>query len=108
MFSLEELRYEYPDEIVPAGKTMAAYLAELAWAGAHERYPAGLDDKTRDLILHELLLIGQLKIEAYFLTVYDIGEYSSGPSEEQVSFSFRTVEMITGSHTATVAAGRLG
>ena len=43
-----------------------------------------------------------------FLTVYDIGEDSAGPSEEQVSFSFRTVEMITGNNTATVSAGRLG
>jgi error-prone DNA polymerase len=75
-FSLDELRYEYPDEIVPAGKTMPAYLAELTWAGARERYPNGPDDKTRELIRHELMLIEQLKIEAYFLTVYDIVKFA--------------------------------
>jgi error-prone DNA polymerase len=71
-FSLDELRYEYPDEIVPAGKTPSSYLAELAWAGAAGRYPQGIPEKIRSQISHELALIEQLKIEPYFLTVYDL------------------------------------
>jgi error-prone DNA polymerase len=71
-FSLDELRYEYPDEIVPAGKTPASYLAELAWAGAAGRYPRGIPEKVRQQIVHELTLIEELKIEPYFLTVYDL------------------------------------
>jgi error-prone DNA polymerase len=75
-FSLDELKYEYPDEIVPPGKTPAAYLAELAWAGAAERYPAGLPQSVRSQIQHELELIAQLKIEPYFLTVYDLVRFA--------------------------------
>ena len=75
-FSLDELKYEYPDEIVPAGKTPAGYLAELAWAGAAERYPAGLSQLVRSQIQHELELIAQLKIEPYFLTVYDLVRFA--------------------------------
>jgi error-prone DNA polymerase len=76
MFSLDELRYEYPDEIVPDGKTMSDYLAEMAWAGARERYPQGVTEKVSELIRRELILIRQLKIEAYFLTVYDIVKFA--------------------------------
>src|SRR5207302_5774103 len=43
-FSLDELRYEYPDEPVPLGKTPQAYLEEITWAHAAERYPAGVPD----------------------------------------------------------------
>ncbi len=75
-FSLDELRYEYPDEIVPAGKTSASYLAELTWAGAASRYPQGIPEKVRQQIVHELGLIGQLKIEPYFLTVYDLVRFA--------------------------------
>ena len=75
-FSLDELRYEYPDEIVPAGKTPASYLAELAWAGAAGRYPQGIPEKVRQQIVHELTLIEELKIEPYFLTVYDLVRFA--------------------------------
>ncbi len=44
-FSLEELRYEYPDANVPAGRTPADYLAELSWTGAQKRYPDGIPQK---------------------------------------------------------------
>jgi error-prone DNA polymerase len=71
-FSLDELRYEYPDEIVPAGKTPASYLAELAWAGGAGRYPQGIPEKVRQQIVYELTLIEELRIEPYFLTVYDV------------------------------------
>jgi error-prone DNA polymerase len=75
-FSLDELRYEYPDEIVPDGKTPTAYLSELAWHGAAERYPQGIPEKVRRQIQHELTLIEQLKIEAYFLTVSDLVRFA--------------------------------
>lgn len=71
-FSLDELRYEYPDEVVPGGRSAVEHLAELTWRGAAERYPAGVPDKVRRQIEHELRLIEQLRYEAYFLTVYDL------------------------------------
>lgn len=75
-FSLDELRYEYPDEIVPAGTTSASYLAELTWTGATGRYPAGIPEKVRRQIVHELTLIEELEIEPYFLTVYDLVRFA--------------------------------
>jgi len=75
-FSLDELRYEYPDEIVPTGKTPASYLAELAWVGAAGRYPQGIPEKVRRQIVHELTLIEELKIEPYFLTVFDLVRFA--------------------------------
>ena len=71
-FSLDELRYEYPDEIVPDGKTPAAYLRHLTEQGMQQRWPAGVPRKVIDLVEHELELIADLKYEPYFLTVYDI------------------------------------
>ena len=75
-FSLDELRYEYPEELAPAGETPLAYLTRLAWSGAAERYPDGVPEKVRCLIEHELELIGQLRYEAYFLTVYDLVRFA--------------------------------
>ncbi len=71
-FSLDELRYEYPEELAPAGQTPMEYLARLAWEGARNRYPDGMPDKVRGLVEHELQLIGELHYEAYFLTVWDL------------------------------------
>ena len=75
-FSLDLLRYEYPHEIIPPGKTSIEYLSELTWAGAAQRYPEGVLDKVRKQIEHELRLIEQLKFEPYFLTVYDLVRYA--------------------------------
>ncbi|MGB0497067.1 MAG: error-prone DNA polymerase [Rubricella sp.] len=71
-FSLDELRYEYPEETVPPGKTADAHLADLTWAGAAERYPEGVSGKVRRLIEKELALIARLDIARYFLTIHDI------------------------------------
>ena len=71
-FSLNELRYEYPREIVPAGETPTSWLRALTEAGALRRFPAGLPASVRGLIEHELALIAQLRYEPYFLTVADI------------------------------------
>ena len=71
-FSLDELRYEYPDEPVPYGKTAQAHLEELTWIGASARYPMGIPEKIRAIIHKELALIAQLDYARYFLTVNDI------------------------------------
>ena len=71
-FSLDELRYEYPEEVVPPGQTPSAYLAGEVERGLLVRYPAGVPDKVRQQIEYELALIAELRYEAYFLTVYDI------------------------------------
>ncbi len=75
-FSLEELRYEYPEELCPAGETPSSYLARLAWAGAQERYPAGVPTKVSQLIERELAIIDELNYAAYFLTVWDLVRFA--------------------------------
>ncbi|EHR70810.1 DNA-directed DNA polymerase III PolC [Burkholderiales bacterium JOSHI_001] len=77
-FSLNELRYEYPQEIVPDGHTPASWLRALTEAGALKRFPAGLPPAVRASIEHELALIAQLKFEPYFLTVADIVQWARG------------------------------
>jgi error-prone DNA polymerase len=71
-FSLSELRYEYPQEVVPAQHTPTSYLAEITWAGAQNRYPAGIPEGVTQQLKKELELIEELGYEKYFLTVYDI------------------------------------
>jgi error-prone DNA polymerase len=75
-FSLDELHYEYPDEIVPRGHTPASYLRQETLAGAARRFPAGVPDLVAEQIEKELGLIADLHYEAYFLTVYDIVLYA--------------------------------
>jgi error-prone DNA polymerase len=71
-FSLEELRYQYPDEVVPAGETASSYLRRITYEGAGRRWPNGVPAKVQLQIEYELELIGELKYEHYFLTVADI------------------------------------
>jgi error-prone DNA polymerase len=71
-FSLDELRYEYPREIVPPGETAAGYLRRLTYEGAARRWPGGIPESERACLEHELALIGELGYEPYFLTVYDV------------------------------------
>jgi error-prone DNA polymerase len=75
-FSLEELRYEYPEELVPAGETPASWLRQLAGEGLQRRFPEGASQKTRNLIERELALIAELRYEPFFLTVEDIVHYA--------------------------------
>ena len=77
-FSLDELRYEYPEELCPPGLTPSEHLSRLTWEGARRRYPAGVPDKVRRLIEHELTLIAELRYEAYFLTVWDLVQFARG------------------------------
>jgi error-prone DNA polymerase len=71
-FSLDELRYQYPREIVPDGETATSWLRKLTEAGIRQRWPLGEPPKVRELIEHELALIAELGYEPYFLTVQDI------------------------------------
>ncbi|MEX1167808.1 MAG: error-prone DNA polymerase, partial [Hydrogenophaga sp.] len=71
-FSLDELSYQYPSEVVPESETPTSYLRRLAYEGAGWRWAAGISAKQHEQIEHELALIGELKYEHYFLTVYDI------------------------------------
>jgi len=71
-FSLEELRYEYPEELVPAGETPAGWLRKLTEEGLQRRFPEGVSRKIRDLVERELALIAELRYEPFFLTVQDI------------------------------------
>jgi error-prone DNA polymerase len=75
-FSLTELRYEYPYELIPAGETPASYLRALTERGCRWRWPQGESPKVRRLIEHELALIADLRYESYFLTVHDIVSYA--------------------------------
>jgi error-prone DNA polymerase len=71
-FSLAELRYEYPYELIPEGETPTSYLRALTERGCRWRWPGGESPKVRKLIEHELALIADLRYESYFLTVHDI------------------------------------
>ena len=75
-FSLEELRYEYPDEVAEDGRSPQETLTRLTWAGAAGRYPDGVPDTVTKALNHELALIGQLGYAPYFLTVHDIVRYA--------------------------------
>jgi error-prone DNA polymerase len=75
-FSLDELRYEYPQEITPPGLSPREYLRRLTEDGQQQRWPSGVPDKIRQLLEHELALIAELHYEPYFLTVYDIVRFA--------------------------------
>jgi error-prone DNA polymerase len=75
-FSLDELRYRYPSEVVPAGTTPMAHLRALTAAGAAKRWPAGTPPQWAAQIEHELALIEELRYEHYFLTVADIVDHA--------------------------------
>jgi len=75
-FSLDQLRYQYPDEVCPPGISPMQHLTNLAWAGSQHRYPQGLPSKVRGQIEHELRLIDELNYAPYFLTVHDLVVYA--------------------------------
>jgi error-prone DNA polymerase len=77
-FSLDELRYEYPDDVAPTGMAPDAHLAAEVAAGLARRYPAGVPDKVRAQVDHELQLIAELAYAPYFLTVHDIVRFARG------------------------------
>ncbi|HET6839285.1 MAG TPA: error-prone DNA polymerase [Bradyrhizobium sp.] len=75
-FSLDQLKYQYPEEPVPPGKTAQRHLEDLTWAGVEKYFPGGIDDKLRAVLQKELALIAELKYAHYFLTVHDIVRYA--------------------------------
>ena len=75
-FSLDELRYEYPAEIVPEGHTPATWLRQLTEEGLRRRFPGGVEPKVREMVEHELALIAELGYEPFFLTVEDLVRYA--------------------------------
>jgi error-prone DNA polymerase len=75
-FKLDELRYEYPEEIVPPGETPTSHLRALTMQGCAYRWPGGTPAAVRENIEHELRLIAELKFEPFFLTVHDVVEYA--------------------------------
>jgi error-prone DNA polymerase len=75
-FSLAQLKYQYPDEPVPPGKTAQRHLEDLTWQGAHRRFPIRISPKTKKILHKELRLIRKLKYAHYFLTVHDIVRYA--------------------------------
>ena len=76
MFTLDEIKYQYPLETVPAGMTPAQALAWLVHEGVRGRYPQGAPDGIAAQIRKELDLIADCKYEMYFLTVHDIVRYA--------------------------------
>jgi len=75
-FSMDELRYEYPQDLVPPHLTPQSYLRQLTMAGAAERWPEGIPEHTLALIEKELALIAELNYEHYFLTVQDVVQFA--------------------------------
>ncbi len=75
-FSLDEIRYEYPEELVPAGETPTTHLRALAMKGLARRYPDSAPDPVVRTVEHELKLIEELAYEPFFLTVNDIVEFA--------------------------------
>ncbi|MFL6673056.1 MAG: error-prone DNA polymerase [Massilia sp.] len=75
-FSLDELRYEYPNEVVPAGQSASSFLRSETYIGAHRRFRDGIPAKVQAQVEHELALIAEMGYEHYFLTVYDIVRFA--------------------------------
>ena len=86
-FSLGELKYEYPDEPVPEGKTAQQHLEDITWAGAHDRYPRdkypeGIPPDVEKRLHDELKLIAKLDYARYFLTVHDVVSFARRQEKE--------------------------
>ncbi len=75
-FSLDELKYEYPEEIYPGGVEPQEYLVSETWKGADWRYPEGVPDSVAETLEKELALIGKMELARYFLTIKDIVDFA--------------------------------
>ena len=75
-FSMNELKYQYPAELVPEGYTATGYLRECVEAGISRRFPEGLTATIRATIEKELRLIEEQQYEYFFLTLYDIVQFA--------------------------------
>ncbi|MEH2483770.1 error-prone DNA polymerase [Nitrobacteraceae bacterium AZCC 2146] len=77
-FSLDQLKYQYPDEPVSPGKTAQQHLEDLTWEGYAKYFPGIVDEKLERTLRKELALIEKLNYAHYFLTVHDIVRYARG------------------------------
>jgi error-prone DNA polymerase len=75
-FSLDELKYEYPEELTTKGRTPQEELSFLAWQGAKQIFGDSIPEKTTATIKHELAFIEQMNYANYFLTVHDIVRFA--------------------------------
>ena len=75
-FTMDDLGYQYPAELVPEGHTPASWLRTRTEAGMRERWPEGVSAKIAAQINDELALIADLEYEAFFLTVDDIVRFA--------------------------------
>ncbi|CAG9177693.1 error-prone DNA polymerase [Cupriavidus pinatubonensis] len=75
-FSLDTLRYEYPEELVPKGETPISYLRKEVEAGKRVRFPHGLKPEWEKQLEGELELIEEKQYEHFFLTVHDIVRFA--------------------------------
>ena len=75
-FAMDDLSYEYPDEVSPGGRDAMGELEYQTWNGAGERYPDGVPDKVAAYLERELALIAKMKFAPYFLTVFDIVRFA--------------------------------
>jgi error-prone DNA polymerase len=75
-FSLDQLKYQYPNEPVPAGKTAQQHLEDLTWEGFGQKFPNTHDPKLEATLRKELALIAELDYAHYFLTVHDIVRFA--------------------------------
>lgn len=75
-FSLDEIKYQFPAELVPEGHTAASWLRTLSYAGARERWADQIPENVKTLLEHELSLIAELKYEHFFLTVWDLVNFA--------------------------------
>lgn len=74
-FSLDQIQYRYPGELIPDGHSETDWLKLLTIQGAHKRYPLGIPKESLSQIDHELKLIHELGYGGYFLTMYEVVEF---------------------------------
>ncbi|MBV1834117.1 error-prone DNA polymerase [Novacetimonas pomaceti] len=75
-FSLDDLAYQYPDEVSIPDQSPQQALEALTWEGAAAAYPEGIPPEVRKTLSHELALIGRMDYAPYFLTVHSIVRYA--------------------------------
>ncbi|AKS41614.1 error-prone DNA polymerase [Wenzhouxiangella marina] len=75
-FSMDQLNYRYPSELVPGPLTPARHLRRLTLEGMTQRYGEHPPDRVRALVAKELSLIEDMGVEAFFLTVHDLVRFA--------------------------------
>ncbi len=75
-FSMDQLRYEYPEEVADGYSDPQDALVAMAWKGAKERYPEGIPEKVSASLKRELEIVGRMRYAPYFLTVADIVRFA--------------------------------